>query len=491
MASESTERPTVAIAGATGFVGTALRRALAPTYRIIGLTRSPVRAQANTTPTNGEIWRHCDLFDPQAVHEALRDADYAVYLVHSMHPSSRLTQASVADLDLLQADNFARAAEAQGVKQLLYVGGLVPSHDDLSSYLQSRREVQATLASGAVPLTTLRAGLIVGRGGTWLRLLINLVDRLPVMILPSWATASLRPIALDDVVRALQHCLGAPDAYDASYDIGGPDVMTYREMIERTAATLGLSRHLIQSSIDAPALSKLWVRVFSGAPWALVSPLIDRMRHDTPVSDNPLQRWLEADATSYTTALQASIDASGAPHPNPREALRDADDAMIRSTSVARSVQRLPLPPGYTARDIAAEYIRWLPTMGGPLLNCDVIDGRMVRFRVPPLGLTLLELTLDANGHPDERQAFHVTGGVLADVNHAYTGRLEFRQALNGECVIAAVHDFAPRLPWYVYNVTQAIAHLFVMAGFRKHLARIAEHTPASADDSPPQPAWP
>lgn len=441
--------------------------------------------------SDGETWRHCDLFDRRAVHEALRDADYAVYLVHSMHPSSRLTQASVADLDLLQADNFARAAEAQGVEQLLYVGGLVPSGNDLSPYLQSRREVAATLASGAVPLTTLRAGLIVGRGGTWLRLLINLVRRLPVMILPAWARATIQPIALSDVVRALQHCLGAPEAYDASYDLGGPDVMTYREMIERTAATLGLSRHILQSPVDAPGLSKLWVRVFSGAPWALVSPLIDRMRHGARVSGNPLQRWLAPEAEPYEQALRASIDASGAPYPNPREALRDADDAVIRSTSVARSVQRLPLPAGYTARDIAAEYIRWLPTMGGPLLNCDVSDDRVVQFRVPPLRLTLLELTLETDRHPDERQLFHVTGGVLADVSHAQTGRLEFRLALSGECIIAAVHDFAPRLPWYVYNSTQAIAHLVVMAGFRKHLGRIAKRRAlASADDTPPQPAW-
>lgn len=198
MAESVSNRPTVAIAGATGFVGTAVREVLRLDYDLIGLTRSPVRAQENSTSSSREEWRHCDLFDPYAVREGLKGADYAIYLVHSMLPSARLTQGQVADLDLLQADNFARAAEVEGVEQILYLGALVPDEEatDLSFPLRRRLEVEQALGSTSVPLTALRAGLIVGAGGTWLRLLLNLLRRLPVMILPSWTRAETQPIAL-------------------------------------------------------------------------------------------------------------------------------------------------------------------------------------------------------------------------------------------------------------------------------------------------------
>jgi len=479
------DRPTVAIAGATGFVGTAVRAALADDYNIIGLTRSPVRARVYDEQHPTETWRHCDLFEPYAVSDALDGADYAIYLVHSMLPSSRLTQGSAADLDLLLADNFARAAEAQGIKQILYVGGLIPENTPLSDQLASRLEVENTLRSSAVPMTALRAGLIVGPGGTRLRMLLNLVRRLPVMVLPSWTEAITQPIAIDDVVRALKHALGQPEQFRGHFDIGGPEVMTYRETLERTARVLGLNRTLLTTPVTAPSLSKLWVRTFGGVPGALVGPIIDSLRHDVRVEDNPLQRWLEPDLQSFDTALQAAVTDAGRPHPNPRQDLRDADDAVIRTDSVVRSVQRLPLPPGFTAKDVAKEYMRWLPKFGWPFLHCDV-DGKQVRFCIRGLGIALLELTFAADRSPTGRQLFHVKGGLLADMTNHHEGRLEFRRALNGACAIGAVHDFAPQLPWYVYNATQALAHLWVMSGFGRHLARVAAKRARGEGDTAP-----
>lgn len=466
-----TDRPTVAIAGATGFVGTALRRALVEQTDVVALTRSPVRAQANAASDSRVEWRHCDLFDPYAVKQGLQGVDYAVYLVHSMHPSSRLTQAKVADLDLLMADNFARAAETQGVRQILYIGGLVP-HDapELPRRLRNRREVEQALASGAAPVTTLRAGLIVGAGGTWLRMVLNLVRRLPVMILPAWTQATTQPVARADVVRGLLRCLGDPETYGSVYDVGGPERMSYRELLQKTARVLGLRRHMVTVPVGSPRLSKLWVRVFGGVPWAIVSPLIDSLRYQAEVRDNPLQRWLMQTPTTYATALRGAVDASGQPRPNPRAELRSADDAVIREDSRARSVQRLPLPPGFTARDVADEYMRWLPSFGWPFLKCTVLKERTVRFQLRPLNLTLLELTFAPERSPEGRELFFVTGGLLADLQGARTGRLEFRCTLDDRAVIAAVHDFSPMLPWYVYNATQALAHLLVMNGFGRHL---------------------
>ena len=468
------DQATVAIAGATGFVGTALREALRSTYNLVGLTRSPVRARANPS-TDGESWRHCDLFDPYAVEDGLEDADHAIYLVHSMLPSARLTQGRVADLDLLQADNFARAAEAQGVEQILYLGALVPDDtSDLPFPLRRRLEIERALGSTSVPLTTLRAGLIVGAGGTWLRLLLNLVRRLPAMILPSWTRAQTQPIARRDVVRALRHCLTNPATHNATYDVGGPEPMSYREMLLRTADVLGLHRRTLTVPMESPRLSKLWVRLFGGEPWALVSPIVDSLRYQTRVEPNEMQDWLEQDAQSFEEALSAAVDDHGRPLPNPRDELRPQEDAVIQDQSVVRSVQRMPCPPDFTARNVANEYLRWLPRLGWPVLRVHVEHGRVAHFKLRPLGLTLLTLRFAADRSPEGRQLFHVTGGQLAGGGER-SGRLEFRQVLGGDTILAALHDFSPRLPWYIYNGTQALAHLLVMRRFRRHLENLSQ----------------
>ena len=481
MASPASRRPTVAIAGATGFVGTAVRASLQDTYTLVGLTRSPVRAEKNASAP--EEWRHCDLFDPYAVREGLRGADYAIYLVHSMLPTARLTQARAADLDLLQADNFARAAEAEGVQQILYLGALVPEESPaLPGPLRRRLEVERALASTSVPLTTLRAGLIVGRGGTWLRLLLNLVHRLPAMVLPSWTLAETQPIARRDVVRGLARVLGNEEAYGATYDVGGPEVMSYRDMLLRTAEGLKLRRWTTTVPIESPRLSKLWVWLFGGAPWALVTPIIDSLRYQARVRPNALQDWLREDLQRFDTALKEAVDARGRPLPNPRDALRDREDAVIRDQSVARSVQRMPCPPHFTARDVADEYLRWLPRLGWPALQVRVEHDRVAHFELRPVG-RLLTLRFAADRSPEGRQLFFVTGGLLAG-DGEQSGRLEFRRVLDGHTVLAAVHDFSPRLPWYVYNSTQALVHLGVMWGFRQHLADLAHRQAESAATS-------
>ena len=174
-------RPVVAIAGASGFVGTALCRALSPDHQVIGLGRS-----GPPDDTDAQEWRVCDLYSLRQLEQALEGVEIAIYLVHSMLPSTRLTQGGFANLDLLLADNFARAAERAGVRRILYVGGFVPEAGDLSPHLRSRFEVERTLASRAPRLTALRCGIVIGRGSSSFWILRNLVRRLPVMLLPRW-----------------------------------------------------------------------------------------------------------------------------------------------------------------------------------------------------------------------------------------------------------------------------------------------------------------
>src|SRR5690606_17786672 len=155
------------------------------------------------------------------------------------------TQGDFSDHDLVAADNFARAASHAGVRQIVYLGGLVPE-GDLSAHLRSRLEVEHALAQHGVPVTALRAGMVVGPGGSSTDIMLRLVRRLPAMICPSWTTTLTQPIALSDCVELLTWCLGETRTFGESFDVGGPDVLTYRDMMQRAAAALGLKRPMLE-----------------------------------------------------------------------------------------------------------------------------------------------------------------------------------------------------------------------------------------------------
>jgi len=469
---KSDRRPVVAVAGATGFVGKNLLVALREQYRVIGLTRSPTRAAQKDD--SGIEWRHCDLFSMGQVEAALEGVDYAIYLVHSMLPTARLTQASFLDLDVLLADNFARAAEHEGVKQILYLGGIRPADDDLSRHMLSRLEVEAVLGARNVPTTALRAGLIVGPGGSSMRVLVNLVRRLPVMVLPSWTASESAPIAIEDVVRAIERCLGNPDTYDQHFDLGGPDSMSYREMMKRAADVLDVKRPMLDTPFFSPRFSTAWVATFAGVPRALVGPLIESLKHSVLPEPNWLNDWLhDTDPRTFEDALERSIREDGKPVKNPRAKLVESDKSKIREAATVRSVQRLPLPEDTDAGWATDEYMRWVPRFMWPLLAVTV-DGPVVEFKVRVLGTVLLQLTHNREKSRHDRQLLEITGGKLAKVDGAYEGRLEFREVNRGRALIAAIHDFRPSLPWYIYNLSQALVHLLVMKAFGWHLGKVA-----------------
>lgn len=345
----------------------------------------------------------------------------------------------------------------------------------MSRHLQSRLEVEEALAgSTKVATTALRAGLVVGPGGSSMTVLVKLVKRLPVMILPSWTASKSAPIAIRDVVRAVDRCLGDPETYDRHFELGGPETITYREMMERTAQRLGITRQMIPTPVFSPGLSSRWVSLITGAPKELVGPLIESLEHSVVPEKNWLNDWLQETGTrGFDQALDASLDVEGQPRANPRRALVRSDVKRIKQARTVRSVQRLPLPRGRDASWAADTYMKWLPAFLWPLLRV-VVDGATVEFRVRLFGLVLLRLMRSAPDSRHDRELLFITGGALAQVDDAYRGRLEFREALNRTAIIAAIHDFRPTLPWYIYNLTQAIVHLFVMRAFGWHLARTA-----------------
>jgi uncharacterized protein YbjT (DUF2867 family) len=456
----------VAIAGASGFIGRALLARLTPAHEAIALARRVEGQPAGP----GVEWRACDLFNLLDAERALVGADVAVYLVHSMMPSARLTQGRFDDLDLICADNFARAAAANGVRHIVYLGGLLPaSGEALSRHLESRFEVERTLGAHGVPVTTLRAGLIIGAGGSSFDMMARLVGRLPFMIGPLWTRSLTQPIALDDAVTLLEFAVGRPDLAGRAYDVGGPDVVSYAEMLRMTGAAQGKRTRVVTLPVRTARLSLWWVSAITGASQALVLPLVESLRHDMVASDGlVLQKEAGLNACSLRLALeQASREGA------PRGRAGPSAPAPARTAAVARacSVQRLRVRPGKNAAQVAEEYVAWLPRFLRSLLRVSVDSAKRCQFYLGPLRKPLLVLQHAPDRSSPDRQLFYVEGGLLCGEAAGARPRLEFRSVLDGAYVLAAVHDFVPRLPWFLYKYTHALVHLWVMRAFSRHLA--------------------
>ena len=460
-------RPTLIVAGASGFVGQALAPKLAGSFRLVGLTRGA------RGPGDAYAWRSCDLFSLMDAEKALEGAEYAIYLVHSMMPSARLTQGRFEDLDLICADNFARAARRAGVKQILYLGGLIPDVDQLSRHLESRREVERTLAGYGVPVTTLRAGLVLGANGSSFQMMLRLVQRLPLMVVPSWTSTECQPIALDDVVELVAYCMARPSTFGNTYDIGGPDVLTYREMMIQTAEALGVTRRMLNVPVLTPGLSRLWVSTITGASKELVAPLIQSLAHSMVAHDCRLQQEAGIPGLGFRASVARALEVEQAATKSPAVAA-SAQRPRKKASRVVRSVQRLPLPRGRDAAWVAEEYLRWLPGGMRPV-RVEIEGGRVCPFYLKGIGEPLLVLSFAAERSASDRQLFYITAGLLvSDVGpDAGRGRLEMRETADGKTVITAIHDYHPRLPWLLYKNSQALVHLAVMYMFGRHLARL------------------
>jgi uncharacterized protein YbjT (DUF2867 family) len=467
----------VAVAGASGFVGSALLPVLTGDFDVVALRRTPA------TELPGVRWQRCDLFSLLQTERALEGADYAVYLVHSMLPA-RLTQARFEDMDFILADNFARSAARAGVKQILYLGGIIPDDAQLSRHLASRLEVERVLAARGVPVTSLRAGLIVGPQGSSFRMVVRLVKRSPVLLCPHWTRSMTQPVGLRDVVSLLRYCVGREEMYGRAFDLGGPEVMTYVDLMRRTAERLGKKRLILAVPFIPTRLSVLGMRMITGAHRELVAPLVESLRHAMVAHSPTLQERAGIVAQNFDEALDEALPAEKA-------ASGEADDHLARRHVHSEeglyvcSIQRLPLPPGYDAIWVAREYARWLPSFFKRVLRVTVDDHLNLAFRVTGVKRPLLELSYSSDRSSADRPLYYITGGLLARVGDTPDGRaparLEFRESPDRRSVLAAIFNYSPSLPWWFYRVTQAPIHLLVMKLFAWHLARqkpLARHAP-------------
>ena len=350
-------QPVVAVAGASGFIGQSLPSSDS-LFRWVGLTRGRAGGTAY------QEMRVCDLFSLADTERALSGAKYAVYLVHSMLPSAKLVQGSFEDFDYLCADNFARAAERVGVEQIVYVSGLQPEGSRISKHLESREEVERVLGSRGVPVTILRAGLVIGAGGSSFEILARLVQRLPFLVTPTWTRTKTQPIALTDMIKLLHYVLGRSSTFGETYNVGGPEILTYQQMMDITARELQIPRPMMGVPLLSPQLSTLWVSLVTGAPRELVGPLIRSMTVPMVAKDRRLQDAANVPGETFVDAIRDAVKhgqtkAEGPERPTNASAPVAYQKAPTSLTgNRVRSIQRLPLPPGKDAAWVAEEYMR-------------------------------------------------------------------------------------------------------------------------------------
>ena len=223
------------------------------------------------------------------------------YLVHSLGQRDFETR----DADAARA--FARAAAANGLRRIVYLGGLGDDDDQLSMHLRSRREVESLLGSTDVPVTTLRAGIIVGAGGISWELTRQLVEHLPVMVTPRWVQTRTQPIAVADVVRYLVAVLDLPEAQSRSFDIGGPEVLRYIDMLRRVAAIEGRRMLVIPVPLLSPRLSSRWLSLVTDVDVQTGRSLIDSMTNEVVVRDDSIRPLVDFEPMDYDSAVLQAL----------------------------------------------------------------------------------------------------------------------------------------------------------------------------------------
>ncbi|RDJ31284.1 MAG: NAD-dependent epimerase/dehydratase family protein [Crenarchaeota archaeon] len=274
----------ILVTGATGFIGARLIKSLSENnYTVKGMSRRKLSDEKNVK------YVQADVFDIDSLTSAMQGIEVAFYLLHSME-GSKSDWMDFIKREKTQAQNFLKAATRAGVKRIIYLGGLVNDSLDLSPHMRSRKEVGEILASGSIPVTELRASLIIGAGGGSYAMLRYLVERLRIMVCPKWVKSLAQPIAVDDVVSYLVGCMEHPETAGKIYEIGGPDLMTYEEIMRSYSAYLNKNLFVIQIPFLTTRLSSYWVDLITPVKASLARPLIDSLVHDTVVQDDSITK---------------------------------------------------------------------------------------------------------------------------------------------------------------------------------------------------------
>ncbi|MBF0811280.1 NAD-dependent epimerase/dehydratase family protein [Staphylococcus xylosus] len=445
----------ILLTGASGYIGSHLMNKLKDNYEIIAISRNI----ENKSNEHNVTWKAADLFDLNEITEVMEDIDIAIYLVHSMMPSAKLTQASFEDMDALLADNFAKAASYNKVQHIVFMSGLIPNTSELSPHLRSRLECEQILGSYGVPVSTLRAGLIIGSKGSSYPILKKLVDRLPGLLLPKWAYNTTLPVAIDDVIDGLYKIVERNPNENESIDIGGPSHMTYKDLFKQTAEVLDKRLPTIDLPIIPIWLSKYWVKLISGVPKEMVYPLMDSLIHDMIRNDENIVKDISIGKIDYKESVRNALEEE-------TKTQKKGKSSRKGDIKDVRAISRVVLPKDVNMIQLAESYANFLNRITLNVVNSDFNEDNFT-ISVPCLNKDLLLLSKDFKASNNERILYRIVGGDFALDSDGGNARLEFRRLPNSDACIIALQEYEPTLPWWVYKYTQAKVHKNVMNLFK------------------------
>jgi uncharacterized protein YbjT (DUF2867 family) len=295
------------VAGATGYIGgRLLPRLLEAGYPVVALARAPEKLKdrpwaqhSNLTIIKG------DVLNPESLNRALQGCRAAYYLVHSMNPDVE----DFSQTDRTAAKNMAEAAATAKLEQIIYLGGLGEEQSQLSHHLQSRTEVGNILRQGTIPVTTLRAAMIIGSGSASFEILRYLVDRLPVMITPRWVSTPCQPIGVRNVLHYLIGCLEKQEVIGGTFDIGQPEVIDYRQLMEVYAEEAGLPRRwIIPVPVLTPRLSSYWIHLVTPVPASIARPLAEGLSNPVVCQENRITELLPQELFDARKSIRLALD---------------------------------------------------------------------------------------------------------------------------------------------------------------------------------------
>lgn len=294
----------ILLSGATGYIGRRLLPVLIKEgHHVVCCVRDKDRFETSGF-TPGQITvLEVDFLDESSLKNIPEDIEVAYYLIHSMST----TVSDFEELERISAENFKRSMDGTQVQQVIYLSGII-NEEKLSRHLSSRRKVEEILTEGKYPLTTLRAGIIVGSGSASFEIMRDLVEKLPVMITPRWLQTRAQPIAIRNVIEFLSGVLMHPVTFGRSFDIGGPDILSYREMLLEFARIRGLRRTIWVVPVMTPRLSSYWLYFITSTTYKLAVNLVNSMKVEVVCKENDLQELLKVDLLSYREAVKLAFD---------------------------------------------------------------------------------------------------------------------------------------------------------------------------------------
>lgn len=293
----------ILLTGANGYIGKRLLPVLVEDgHEVVCLVRDPRRLKIPEGIRGQVSVIGGDLLDFDSLGEIPADIDTAFYLVHSMSNTAE----DFAGMEQQCAENFIRRVRETAVQQIIYLSGIVNDRD-LSTHLQSRQNVENILRSGGTPLTVLRAGIIIGSGSASFEIIRDLVEKLPVMIAPRWVNNRSQPIAIYDVIHYLRRVIGHPQCFNCSFDIGGPDILTYKEMMLRFAKVRGFKRYIINVPVLTPQLSSYWLYFVTATSFSLARSLVDSLRNEVICMNHDIHAIIPHPCLPYEDAVRRAF----------------------------------------------------------------------------------------------------------------------------------------------------------------------------------------